>query len=63
MELYQLAVAQGEVYAQYNLGRMLRDGMRGLAKDVRQAISYFQLAAAQGHEEAQRQSEQLKGQL
>ena len=42
------AAEQGNGIAQYNLGLMYKDGI-GVAKDAKEAVRFFQLAANQGH--------------
>jgi hypothetical protein len=49
--LYRLAAAQGDAYAQYNLGDKFEKGL-GVAKDRAEAIRLYRLAAAQGQAEA-----------
>ncbi len=51
MRLYRLAAAQGDAYAQFNLGFMFEDG-QGVAKDRAEAIRLYRLAAAQGQANA-----------
>lgn len=46
--LYTLAAAQGDAEAQAALGNFYLTG-RGVAKDEKQALSYFSKAAEQGH--------------
>lgn len=46
--LYALAAAQGDAEAQAALGNFYLSG-RGVAKDEKQALSYFSKAAEQGH--------------
>lgn len=43
----------GDVRAQYHLGRKYKDGLRGVVKDEEKARDYFQRAAQQGHAGAQ----------
>ena len=49
---YRKAAAQGNAWAQNNLGLMYAYG-RGVAKDDREAVSWYRKAAAQGHAGAQ----------
>jgi TPR repeat protein len=48
VRLYSLAAAQGNAFAQFNLGVMFEKG-RGVAKDRAEAIRWYRLAAAQGN--------------
>ena len=49
---YQKAADQGEVQAQFNMGRMYRTG-QGVAQDFKQAASWFEKAGKGGHVWAQ----------
>ena len=51
LKFWRPLAAQGNAYAQYNLGFMYDEG-RGVPQDFVQAHMWFELAAAQGHEEA-----------
>ena len=52
-ELFRYAATYfGDADAQYNLGRMYLDG-DGVRKDVRQGMSWLELAARKGHPQAQ----------
>ena len=44
--------AKGNAQAQFNLGRMYRDGF-GVIQDYKEAVKWYRLAAAQGDAEAQ----------
>lgn len=57
--LYQKAADAGEAYAQYSTGWMLMFG-QGTTKNREEALRYYELAAAQGHEDAIKQSLKLK---
>ena len=48
VESFQLAAAQGEVAAQFNLGQMYRKGL-GVTQDLVEAVRWYRLAAVQGH--------------
>ena len=50
-EWYEKAAAQGEVFAQYNLGEMYELG-KGVAQDYAKAREWYEKAAAQGFEDA-----------
>ena len=52
VQLYELSVAQGYVFAQYNLGNCYIFG-HGVKMDKRKALKYYIMAAEQGHVEAQ----------
>jgi Zn-dependent protease with chaperone function len=49
---YQLAAAQGDPAAQYNLGAMSAKG-QGVAQDDKEAVRWYQLAAQQGNARSQ----------
>ena len=44
---YELAAAQGNAFAQFNLGAMYDNG-RGVTEDKAEAVKWYRLAAAQG---------------
>lgn len=48
IEYYKIAVEQDNPKAQYNLGRLLIDGLFGVPKDEKLAIDLFERAAQQG---------------
>ena len=52
VHLFRLAVAQGNAYAQANLGLMYSRG-RGVERDDSEAVRLYRLAVAQGHAFAQ----------
>ena len=52
VRLWRLAAAQGHAVAQFNFGRMFRDG-QSVAQDYAEAVRLYRLAAAQGHSDAQ----------
>ena len=45
------AAAQGDAYAQYNLGGMYANG-KGVTQDYKEAIKWYRLAADQGNADA-----------
>ena len=49
---YRLAAAQGDAFAQNNLGGMYKTG-QGVAKDYVEAIKWYRVAAAQGNAQSQ----------
>jgi TPR repeat protein len=49
---YRAAAAQGNAWAQYNLGVMYNDG-HGVAQDYKEAVKWYRLAADQGFPQAQ----------
>jgi TPR repeat protein len=49
---YRLAAAQGNAYAQNNLGWMIANG-EGVAQDKAEAVRWYRLAVAQGNADAQ----------
>ena len=51
VRLYRLSAAQGNAYAQANLGNMFENG-QGVAQDRAEAIRWYRLAAAQGNADA-----------
>ncbi len=53
VKLYLMAAEQGVAQAQYNLGVMYGDG-EGVPQDYVQAHLWFNLAAAQGQEQAKK---------
>jgi len=58
-----LAAAQGFAPAQHSLGKLLSGGGQGVATDKTQAYMWLALSAAQGDEEAGRQSDLFSKQL
>ena len=62
VRLYSLAAAQGDAYAQNNLGLMFEKGC-GVARDYAEAVRLYSLAAAQGNARAQKKLEETKMKL
>ncbi|KAG0266157.1 hypothetical protein BGZ95_003100, partial [Linnemannia exigua] len=62
ISLYHQGAEQGHVAAQYSLARMYELG-RGAAKDKDQAIKWYSMASAQGHEDAKKRMEFLQKHL
>ncbi|MEQ1790864.1 MAG: tetratricopeptide repeat protein, partial [Nitrospiraceae bacterium] len=60
---WRLAADKGFAPAQHSLGKLLAGGGQGVAPDKSQAYMWLVLSAAQGDEEAGRQSEILSKQL
>jgi TPR repeat protein len=60
---WRLAASQGFAPAQHSLGKILSGGGQGVRSDKTQAYMWLALSAAQGDEEAGRQSEILSKQL
>jgi TPR repeat protein len=60
---WRLAAEKGFAPAQHSLGKILSVGGRGVPSDKAQAYMWILLSAAQGDEEAARQSETLSKQL
>lgn len=60
---WRLAADKGFAPAQHSLGKLLAGGGQGVASDKSQAYMWLVLSAAQGDEEAARQSEILSKQL
>lgn len=60
---WQFAAEKGFAPAQHSLGKILSGGGRGVPSDKVQAYTWLLLAAAQGDEEASRQSDILSKQL
>lgn len=60
MKWYFMADDQGDVFAQYDLGRCYDEGL-GVAKDEVEAYKWFLLAATGGKGEAKAGAIQLKG--
>lgn len=52
-EVHSRLAAKGSAEAQFKLGEMCEDG-RGTPRDLEKAREWYELAAGQGHEEAQR---------
>ena len=52
MRWYKLAAAQGNAFAQNNIGDMYQEG-NGVAQDYAEAVRWYKLAAAQGNTDAQ----------
>lgn len=53
MKLLKLRAEQGDPQAQYELGRIYRDGTHGVEKDIQEAMKWFQPAAEKGNPRAQ----------
>ena len=47
MAYFKKAAAQGDAYAQYNLGFLYEKG-QGVVQDYAEAVKWYKLAAAQG---------------
>jgi TPR repeat protein len=60
---WRLAATQGFAPAQHSLGKILSGGGQGVRTDKTQAYMWLALSAAQGDEEASRQSDLLSKQL
>jgi TPR repeat protein len=60
---WRLAATQGFAPAQHSLGKILSGGAQGIRSDKVQAYMWLALSAAQGDEEAGRQSDILSKQL
>ncbi|NOT21749.1 MAG: sel1 repeat family protein [Nitrospiraceae bacterium] len=60
---WRLAADKGFVPAQHSLGKILAGGSQGVSADRPQAYMWLMLSAAQGDEEAGRQSDLLSKQL
>ncbi|MGN0222989.1 MAG: sel1 repeat family protein, partial [Muribaculaceae bacterium] len=59
---YRKAANQGDMYAQYNLGRYYENGCGGLPQSMSEAFTWYRKAAAQGNSDAQKAVQRLESQ-
>jgi hypothetical protein len=60
VELYRLAAAAGNAWAQYGLAESYRKG-EGVEKDMEQAGEWYRKAAQQGHDFSKKRLRDLAG--
>ena len=62
-KVLQYTAKQGNIDAQYELAQCYYNGSKGLPKDIRIALEWFDKAAAGGHRKAGQESRQIRAEL